>query len=58
MAKDADQVSEKDTKKQKGAAPPHALKMAPKPHSDFIAKGGKGPRPTAPKTRNFRHQGR
>jgi hypothetical protein len=34
------------------------LNTPPKPHKDFMGKGGKGPKPTAPKSRNFRHQGR
>jgi hypothetical protein len=34
------------------------LNTPPKPHKDFTGKGGKGPKPTAPKSRNFRHQGR
>ncbi len=34
------------------------LNAPPKPNKDFMGKGGKGPKPQGPKTRNFRHQGR
>jgi hypothetical protein len=52
-----DKLSDKEIERRKQAslkAPP------PKPHEAMLAqnKGGKGPKPAAPKARNFRHQGR
>ena len=58
MAKDSESFSEKETAKRKDDALRRALNTPPKPHKDVIGKGGKGPKPSAPKARNFRHQGR
>lgn len=56
MPKDSSQDAEKAAKKPK--VQHHPLNVAPRPHSDFPNKGGKGAKPAASKGRNFRHQGR
>ena len=52
------QPSPADSKPRMDEALRKMLNTPPKPHKDFMGKGGKGPKPQGPKARNFRHQGR
>lgn len=56
MAKDPDQLSEKEAAKRRDAALLRALKTPPKANKDFIGRGSKSPK--AQKPRINRHQGR
>lgn len=58
-AKD-DQHSEKETtRRMKDVLLRRALNTPHKPHKELVGKGGKPPKPAAPKkSRPFRHQGR
>lgn len=57
MADPEEHRTQEEIRQRMEAVIKRAQKAPANPHAEF-AKGGKGPKGSAPKARNFRHQGR